>query len=99
MRTTCEALGHGLSGFSRIRSRPALGFASPPTRSNERPARTGDGPRVVPGVRATRSAAPSRSILDQVVVAATAVQDVLPRPADQEVVAIAAEERVVAIAA
>src|SRR5262245_59724398 len=64
-----------------------------------RPARTGDGPQAVRGVRATRSAAPSRSILEQVVGAAPSVEDVLPRPADERVVAVAADERVVAVAA
>ena len=40
-----------------------------------------------------------KSILDQDVVAGTAVEDVLARPADQDVVAVAADERVVAVAA
>jgi hypothetical protein len=40
----------------------------------------GDGPRIVYGVYATRSAATARSILDQVVVTGAGVQDVLLRP-------------------
>src|SRR5262245_22486553 len=64
-----------------------------------RPAQAGDCRRVVRGPLATWATAPSRSILDQDVVAAPVVEDVLPRPADQDIVAGATEERVVAGAA
>src|SRR4051794_34271122 len=49
-------------------------------------------------VRSTHRTRAPRSILDQAVIASSAIEDILPRPARQDVVAVAAEEHIVAVA-